>query len=97
MQDPAHQSSDHGGPSGGEDEATRRERALKEILAESGREHEGMKSALLVVVRRGLLILALFVFCSLLSNTEVGNVAAVLVFVLGTLLIVLWRSGASRR
>ena len=71
----------------------RRERALKEILAESGRGHEGMRSMLLVIVKKGFLILALFLLCSLLSSFEVGNLVAVLAFVLGTVLILLFSGG----
>jgi len=92
MQEPDHEEANRRSGNQGENESTRKERALREILSESGREHEGVKSALLVVVRKGLLILALFLFSSFLSNTELGNLIPVLVFVLGTVLIVLWRS-----
>ena len=96
MRDQDHAGGQPSPDGGGDGESDRKQRALKEILAESGREQEGVKSVLVVVVQKGLLILSLFVVCSLFNPSGDWNLTAMLIFVIGTVLIVVWRSPSGR-
>jgi len=66
------------------------ERLIKEALEESNWTHETCKSAMSGLIKKGVLIVALFFLGGFLGGFALNSLVPMVVFLIGTTIIVIW-------